>query len=377
MTNRVRFVPTARWRSIAAAAALTAGAASVAHAQWVTSITRPVFSTGPTTVYKVDDATGVSTEIFDPLNPNTIVPATAPGFTGLAADNANSRIFASTTNGTKSDIYVLDYADPDNVTATFLVALTRPESTTGMVVDGLAYDTQRGVLYATRTLGGAGQLEGLYSIDTTTGQTTLIFEYEPSTGSTYTIGGIDYDPIADRIYFADDDDTGGRNLYFVEGANPAGGLQLLMAYPAGVTDVDGLAAHGGRLFLLSDSQDDTASAAIEGNGGLHYVIDVATTSVLGTITSPYPLRTVSTQLGRIDPTGGAAWAPGLFPSACIGDYDMNGTADLLDLLAFVNDWTTLLGTDVPGGAAADINNDLTVDLLDLLAFLSSWLEGCD
>lgn len=361
-------------RFVLAGIACVLCAGSAASARWVTSITRPVFSTGPTTVYKVDDTSGESTAIFDPLGPMTTLPATAPGFTGLAADEANTRLFATTTNGTKSDLYVLSYSDPANVTATLLTGLTRPMSTTGMVVDGLAYDTMRSVLYATRTLGGAGQNEGLYTVNPATGETVLVLEYEPTSTSNYQIGGIDYDPVADRIYLADDDDTGGRNIYYVDGANPAAGLQLLMAYPTEVTDVDGLGANNGRLFLLSDSQDDPDSATVQGNGGLHYLIDVATMSVAGTFTSPYPLRTISS-IGSIDPTGGAAWAPGLFEPDCPADLTGDGVADLADLVAFLSEWQPIIGSPA-NGSFADLVEDGFIDLADLVAFLEDWLPGC-
>ncbi len=350
------------------------GVTAIAHAQWVTSITRPLFSTGPTTVYQVDQTNGSSTSIFDPLDPSTTLPATAPGLTGLAADDTNRRLFATTTNGTKSDLYVLDYTDPLNISASLVASLTRPDSTTGMVVGGLAYDTQRSVLYATRTLGGAGQPEALFSVDPTTGQTQMVLEYEPTSTSIYQIGGIDYDPIADRIYFSDDDDTGGRNLYFVEAADPSAGLQLLMAYPDGVTDVDGLGAYDGRLFLLSDSQDEPSSTSIQGNGGLHYVIDVATLAVVDNYASPYPLRTIST-IGSIDPAGGAAYAPGLFAPVCASDVNGDGASDLLDLLGFLDLWLGGLG-QAANGSAANYVPDGVIDLLDLLEFLSVWIEGC-
>jgi hypothetical protein len=61
-----------------------------------------------------------------------VVPASAQGFTGLAADEAGQRLFAITTNGTKSDLYSLDYATR---TPTLLASLTRPSSTNGIVFD--------------------------------------------------------------------------------------------------------------------------------------------------------------------------------------------------------------------------------------------------
>lgn len=293
----------------AAAAAVVAAASATAHAQFITSITRPTFSLGPTQVFNTNPLTGQNVEIFDPRFSNPAIPASAPGFTGLAADEGGQRLFAITTNGTRSDLYSIDYATR---TPTFLAALTRPASSTGIVLDGLAFDTRRGVLYGTRTLGGTGQNEGLYTIDISTGATSLAFEYEPTTGSTFTIGGLDYDALTDRLYLSDDDDTGGRNLYSMDPTSLASGLLLLTAYPAGVTDIDGIGAGNGKLYLLSDSQDTPSTAAIEGNGGLHRVYNVLTGQWETPLVSPYPQRTTTNAaLGLIDPTGGGAWAPGI------------------------------------------------------------------
>jgi hypothetical protein len=292
-----------------AAAALIAFGAGTAHAQFITSITRPTFSLGPTQVYNVNTQTGVSSEIFDPRFSNPVVPASAPGFTGLAADEAGQRLFAITTNGTKSDLYSLDYATR---TPTLLASLTRPSSTTGIVFDGLAYDTRRNVLYGTRVIGGSTGNEGLFTIDIATGATTLAFEYEPTSTSIFQIGGLDYDPTTDRIYLSDDDDTGGRNIFSMDPTSLSSGLSLVTAYPAGVTDIDGIGAGGGKLYLLSDSQDSASTATIEGNSGLHRVFNILTGQFEASIASPYPARTTTNAgLGLIDPTGGGAYAPGI------------------------------------------------------------------
>ncbi len=284
-------------------------AAGSAHGQFITSITRPTFSLGPTQVFNTNPQTGVATEFFDPRFAVPAIPASAPGFTGLAADEAGRRLFASTINSTRSDLYSIDY---DTQTHTLLSSITRPGTNTGMFVDGLAYDSRRGVLYATRTLGGSGGAEGLFTIDIVTGASTLAFEYEPTSTSIFTIGGIDYDATTDRIYLSDDDDTNGRNIFSFDPANPLAGLTTVVAYPAGVTDIDGIGAGGGKLYLLSDSQDSASTAVVEGNNGLHRIYNILTGQFEGTITSPYPARTTtSVGFGLIDPTGGGAWAPGI------------------------------------------------------------------
>ncbi len=62
------------------------------------------------------------------------------------------------------------------------------------------------------------------------------------------------------------------------------------------------------------------------------------------------------------------------PDVCPGEFDGNGTVDLLDLLSFLNEWTA----ESPG---ADVNPILGVDLTDLLHFLDGWVtnlgQSCD
>ncbi len=282
---------------VAPAAVLSVLLAVSAHAQFVGGITKPVFGSNPPEVF-----------LFTPgqpdqflLNPENApqVMSSAPGFSGLAADEANQRLLAGTTNGTTTGIYSIDYA---TLTPTFLTTTLRDDGGNGPVMDGLAYDSARGVLYGTRQLGGSTGAEGLYTIDIASGATQLVFEYEPVGSSAFQIGGIDYDAMTDRIYLADDDATGGRNIYSIDAANPALGLNLEFAYPAGVTDVDGVGAGDGKLFLLSDG--------VEGNGGQHRIVDIATGNVLDTLASPFPAYSDS-PLGKINPSGAGAFAPSI------------------------------------------------------------------
>ncbi len=60
------------------------------------------------------------------------------------------------------------------------------------------------------------------------------------------------------------------------------------------------------------------------------------------------------------------------PQPCPGDFNNDGTVDLLDLLAFNGQWSANLGQAVTAGANGDYNQSGTVDLLDLLAFNGDW-----
>ncbi|MFG0242648.1 MAG: GC-type dockerin domain-anchored protein [Phycisphaerales bacterium JB054] len=55
--------------------------------------------------------------------------------------------------------------------------------------------------------------------------------------------------------------------------------------------------------------------------------------------------------------------------ACPGDWTDDGTTNTLDVLAFLNAWTT-------GDPSADLNADGTVNTQDVLTFLNAWTTGC-
>ena len=70
--------------------------------------------------------------------------------------------------------------------------------------------------------------------------------------------------------------------------------------------------------------------------------------------------------GRVDVAAGVQAAA---DSACIADWNGDGTINTQDLLAFLNDWSA--GNDI-----ADINGDGVVNTQDVLAFLNAWADGC-
>lgn len=54
---------------------------------------------------------------------------------------------------------------------------------------------------------------------------------------------------------------------------------------------------------------------------------------------------------------------------CSADFNRDGDVNTLDVLAFLNAWTS-------GDSSADFNRDGTVNTLDVLAFLNAWAAGC-
>jgi|GEM_PF-4953180 len=290
-------------------AAMVAVAAGHANAQFVSSLTRPLFSEGPTTGFFVDVDAGTNTQIFDfdVLNAGGTIPNSVPGFNGLAGDEANRRLFGSVRNGSQSDFYTIGY---DTLTPSFLFTTTFERRDNQQIdeisFDGIAYDSTRDVLYGTARLGSSfsGRAEGLYAIDVNTGFSTLVLEYEVALGTQFSvdISGIDYDPDTDRIYLADEDADGGRNVYSVDPSNPIS-LDFVTEFESGVTDVDGLGAGGGQLFFVTDNADV--------NGGQHSVYDLVNGTYLPRIDSPYPPQSGDFAGSTINPTAGGAYAPGI------------------------------------------------------------------
>ncbi len=298
-----------RIHTAAATAAAVVVCASTAHAQFVSSITRPLFGEGPTTGFFTDVNAGTNTQIFDwdAFDGGNGLPASADGFNGLAGDEVNQRLFGSVRNGTQSDIYALDY---NTLTPNLLFGTTFErqdnQQIANIAFDGIAYDSARDFLYGTVRLGSSfsGRPEGLYRIDPTTGFSELVIEYEATLGTTFSveISAIDYDPLTDLIYLADEDADGGRNVYSLDPDNPSA-LNFVTAFEPGVEDVDGLGAGNGQLFFVTDNADF--------NNAQHSIYDIASNTFLPRVDSPYPPRSGDFAGSPINPTAGGAFAPGI------------------------------------------------------------------
>ncbi|MEO1008257.1 MAG: GC-type dockerin domain-anchored protein [Planctomycetota bacterium] len=338
-------------RIITSSIAAVAICSASVHAQFITGITKPVFGENQPEAFFLED--GVNTLLFD-IEADLGIPATAPGFGGLAGDDANRRFFASVRNGPNDDIYVVSY---DDLLNPIKLVETQSAGGTDVSIDGLAYDPAADVLYGTRTLASAGEAEGLFTIDLDTGVVSLVLDYADG-GSLLTIGGIDFNPDDGLIYLADDDATGGRFLYAFDPGDPGSGLVEVAALPPAVTDVDGLAVGGGVVLLLTDNAD--------ANGGEHYLYDLAT-GAFSTQPSPYPAPAGSPIAPN--PTGGAGYVPGLLGDACPADFDGDGELTLFDFLAFQNAFDL-------GEASADFDGDGELTLFDFLAFQNAFAAGC-
>lgn len=122
-------------------------------------------------------------------------------------------------------------------------------STIGTIMDaagaaqamvGLAF--YNGALYGTKNIAN----EAIWQIDTTTAVATVLIDY---VDADFDCGGFDADPATGDFYCTSDDTSPASGLYRM---NPDGTGTLITSYPAGQTDIDGLAVGGGRAYLVTD-----------------------------------------------------------------------------------------------------------------------------
>ena len=213
---------------------------------------------------------------------------------GLAADNANATLYWN--NGTqlsRASYTSSGQLSPVNVgTITLIGTGTQTVSS----VTGLAFAGGNLIGYKSTGSGTAFPV-GFYTINPATATATLLAA-APSTD----FGGFDFDPATNTFYGANDTTAtttvpGGRGIYRID--NLLSGTPTyteLADYPGTDADIDGLAAGGGRLWLVNDN-----STAGQGT----YVFNLTTNSFEA------PLANVFTGTNGI--FSGGAWAPGLIP----------------------------------------------------------------
>ena len=213
----------------------------------------------------VNDPTSTANDIFtvDPvLNTSTSV-LTATQIWGATADPANLRVLFTRASGLTppagqlgggDELMEVPYAGG---APTAIGRITTAAG--GFRIDGLAMSG--GVLYGVNA--GAGAENGLYSIDLTTLVATEIALFLDS------ISGLDADPNTGVIYGTND--TTGQLVTISTG----GVIANLEPYPAGLTDVDGLAVGNGFVYLVTDE------------AGIFGVYDIAADAYVTPLTSPF------------------------------------------------------------------------------------------
>ena len=162
---------------------------------------------------------------------------------GLADDDAAQVYYTSVGFSLTAVPYAVGSVGVTLGTTTYLGA---NRSFTGLATDS-------GVLYGSHNSG----VEGLYSIDLVTLDTTLVYTY---TDDEIALEGLDFDPATGLLYGANDGaayvDPGGafgRGVVVIDLSLPTPTEALVNGYPSGATDIDGLAFDpAGFVYLIED-----------------------------------------------------------------------------------------------------------------------------
>jgi hypothetical protein len=152
---------------------------------------------------------------------------------GSAYDAVNNKVYFN--NGSTL------YEWPVGGSVATLGTITDPAGASQSMV-GLAF--YNGVLYGVKNITN----EAVYSIDTTTRVATVVIDY---VDGDFDLGGFAADPNTGEFYATNDDTTPNGSGLFRINANGTG--TLITPYPAGQTDIDGLAvSHDGKAYLVTD-----------------------------------------------------------------------------------------------------------------------------
>ena len=190
----------------------------------------------------VDDTT-VSTYVIDPADNNTQPAFSGSEVWGAAVIPGASPGDAVVYFHSGSSLYRWQHPGVPELCC----SLTFGGATSSMV--SMAYDPTAGELLFTKNI----SVEAVYSLPVTAGacpatcDVTQEWTYD-STANDF--GGIALDPATGTLYGTND--TGGS----VDILNPDGTTTFVVDYPAGQSDIDGLAFGNGKLYLVIDEPGD-------------------------------------------------------------------------------------------------------------------------
>jgi hypothetical protein len=208
------------------------------------------------------------------------VDVTAGTSTALWGDG-NPEVWGMAYDGGTDTVYVNDGADIYGGAPGAGNPALKGSVTFGgaiLTLTGLAWS---GGLYGTRNIAN----EGVYQIDLNTFDATLVLDYDDAS---YDFGGFAYNPADGLFYGTSDDSTPARGLYSID-VFGGGAITFVADYPAGRTDIDGLAVGDGIAYLVEDEAGDTI-----------HRYDLANGVYLSSLTSPMTSSEVFS---------GAAWIP--------------------------------------------------------------------
>jgi len=205
---------------------------------------------GTATIYDVNPDTGVATPIYSGTGDDA-----KPW--GMAYDPDTNTLYWNNDSTLYKSAF-LPILQPQALgTMTFNSA----------AVNFVSLGWNNGKLYGTRNIA----TEAVYSINTTTLAATIEYVYP----SAFDFGGLDQDQTTGKLYGLTDANTPGLYEFDL-----AGQTQTFRApYPAGETDIDGLAVHNGLAYYVTDGPNTTQPN--------FYVFNVATGQQVRTLPSPF------------------------------------------------------------------------------------------
>ena len=134
-------------------------------------------------------------------------------------------------------------------------------------VNFVALGFRNGKLYGTRNIA----TEAVYEIDPGTLQAGQVYVHP----SAFDFGGLDVDLMDNNLYGLTDANTPGLYKFDIAGQTQS----FVAPYPAGETDIDGLAVNGGLAYYVTDGPNTTQAN--------FYVYNTTTGLQVGTIPSPF------------------------------------------------------------------------------------------
>ncbi|MCB1642864.1 MAG: DUF11 domain-containing protein, partial [Xanthomonadales bacterium] len=211
--------------------------------------------------FRIDVLTDMSTQAF-----------TGAQVWGAAYDPGNDRLLFN--NGTT----LMEW--PIGGAVNTLGTITDPGAM-ALSMTGLAFGN--GTLYACRNIAN----EAIYAVDLGTLIATVFIDFDDAS---FDCGGLAFNPDDGALYMTNDDVTPlGSGLYRM---NMDGSGTLITPYPAGQTDIDGLAIGDGRAYLIIDEP------------GNQFVYDFALAAYQTPLTSPFASAETFSAGAWIAPAGG-------------------------------------------------------------------------
>jgi hypothetical protein len=209
---------------------------------------------GVATIYDVHPVTGVATPLY-----SSSTSEAKPW--GMAFDPDTLTLYWN--NG--STLYRSPLQNP--LVPQNLGTMTFNQATVNFVALGF----HNGQLYGTRNIA----TEAVYTIDPTTLVATQQYVYP----TTFDFGGLDFDQTNGKLYGLTDTAPAGQvpGLYEINVAAQTTAFRA--PYPAGETDIDGLAVHNGLAYYVTDGPN-TAQP-------FFYIYNAVTGVQVGTLPSPF------------------------------------------------------------------------------------------